>query len=127
MGVQWDNLSAARAAGGATRLKGFQSAGRLLVITAILGLAGLAVAQGAAYEVIRYRFDAGGQAATGDGRFRLMATLGQPEAGSLSGGVYTLVGGFGTGSGVSGPAPNPTPVPAGPRTGRLWLPFAARQ
>lgn len=108
-------------------MKGFRSVGRLFAFLGFLGLAGLALAQGAGYELMAYRVDTGGQAAVAGGNYSLRATLGQPDAGRLSGGVYALTGGLDAGSGPSRGVPNPTPAPSTPPANRIWLPFAVRQ
>lgn len=45
------------------------------------------------YDCRWYTFDAGGGDSTG-GAFRVLGTIGQPDAGKLTGGTYTLEGGF---------------------------------
>ncbi len=45
------------------------------------------------YSMVRWTVDAGGGTSS-DGRFELTGTIGQPDAGSHSGGGYTLTGGF---------------------------------
>ncbi len=54
------------------------------------------VSAGTALELVRATFDGGGVDASG-GSFRLQGTLGQPDAGRHSGGVFELQGGFWTG------------------------------
>jgi hypothetical protein len=45
------------------------------------------------YDLSWYTIDGGGAFSTG-GSYSLSGSIGQPDAGSLSGGSYTLVGGF---------------------------------
>ena len=52
-----------------------------------------ALAATQALEITRYTVDGGGGFSKG-GAYSLGGTLGQPDAGLLSGGVYTLAGGF---------------------------------
>ena len=49
------------------------------------------------YEITSYSIDGGGQTCTG-GPYTLTGTLGQPDAGILSGGEYVVSGGFWPGS-----------------------------
>lgn len=49
------------------------------------------------YEITSYSIDGGGQTCTG-GPYTLTGTLGQPDAGILSGGGYVVSGGFWPGS-----------------------------
>ena len=66
----------------------------ILLVAAILG-AGAALAQtGGGYDLTWSTIDGGGGASAGAG-YQLTGTLGQPDAGTpLSGGVYSLSGGF---------------------------------
>ena len=47
-----------------------------------------------ALEINRFSIDAGGTVAAVGGGFELSGTIGQPDAGVLSGGDFTLAGGF---------------------------------
>ncbi len=58
----------------------------------IAGL-GVAWAQGTGYELAWWTVDGGG-GTSANGAYALSGTLGQPDAGTLSGGGYTLGGGF---------------------------------
>ena len=51
----------------------------------------------AAYDVSWYTVDAGGGTYSTGGDYSLGGTAGQPDAGPLTGGGYTLVGGFWSG------------------------------
>ncbi len=48
----------------------------------------------AGYEISRYTVDNGGASSSGAGGYVLIGTIGQPDAGNLSSGTYTLNGGF---------------------------------
>lgn len=58
---------------------------------------------GGAYDLSWYTVDSGGVMGSMGGDYRLGATIGQPDAGTLSGGGYTLVGGFWGGAAVEFP------------------------
>ena len=66
----------------------------ILLVAAILGV-GAALAQtGGGYDLTWSTIDGGGGGSAGAG-YQLAGTLGQPDAGTaLSGGVYSLSGGF---------------------------------
>jgi hypothetical protein len=59
-------------------------------------LAGTVVvgAIGQDYDATRSTVDGGGVMASGDGSFELSGTIGQPDAGALSGGNFSVTGGF---------------------------------
>lgn len=60
----------------------------LLVVSAVLA------ATSDDYDLSWCTVDGGGQTFSSDGRYSLGGTIGQPDAGILEGGDYTLVGGF---------------------------------
>ena len=60
----------------------------LLVVSAVLA------ATSDDYDLSWWTVDAGGQSFRSDARYSLGGTIGQPDAGILEGGGYTLVGGF---------------------------------
>jgi hypothetical protein len=67
----------------------------LLALAAILLLAGVALAQsGGPYSLSWHTVDGGGETFSRGGDFVLGGTIGQPDAGPLHGGSYTLTGGF---------------------------------
>jgi hypothetical protein len=71
---------------------------RLILVTALLGLlivlsSPLAQAE-EGYEVSWWTVDGGGQSFGRDGCYSLSGAVGQPDAGILEGGRYTLDGGF---------------------------------
>lgn len=66
----------------------------LLTWVALLFLAGSVLAQSSAgYDLSWWTVDGGGGTASG-GSYTLVGTIGQPDAGVLTGGNYTLGGGF---------------------------------
>ena len=65
----------------------------LLVALALMSLSSAAPEL---FELSWWSVDSGGGVSQG-GDYALSYTIGQPEAGTLSGGIYTLEGGFGTG------------------------------
>ncbi len=66
----------------------------LLAAAMLMAPAGLiALAQGG-YELSWWTVDGGGQTYSSGGGYELGGTIGQPDAGVLSGGDYTLAGGF---------------------------------
>jgi hypothetical protein len=75
--------------------------GTLVALLALFLLAGAAVhAQtGGGYDLTWNTLDGGGATFSAGGDYQLGGTLGQPEAGQLSGGGYALSGGFWVGGG----------------------------
>jgi hypothetical protein len=64
-------------------------------------LAGIALAQsGNGYDLSWNTVDGGGHTFSTGGRYTLGGTIGQPDAGALTGGGYTLGGGFWRGGAV---------------------------
>jgi hypothetical protein len=61
------------------------------VIISVLGVAVTALAQN--YAIDWFKVAGGGGTSTG-GIYSISGTIGQPDAGAMSGGNYTLVGGF---------------------------------
>ncbi|GMU84103.1 MAG: hypothetical protein AMXMBFR47_39730 [Planctomycetota bacterium] len=78
--------------------------------TAVVAIAITLLAHGSAvaqdYGLSWYSIDSGGGSSTG-GAFVLEGTIGQFDAGSMSGGSYELVGGFWAGASASTPLPCP--------------------
>ena len=61
----------------------------------LLGLTNLALAEtSATYDLSWWTVDAGGATSLTSGSYTLSGTAGQPDAGSLSAGLYDLAGGF---------------------------------
>lgn len=76
----------------------------LLALAAVLLLASTALAQSSdGYDLSWWTVDSGGATFSIGGDYTLGVTIGQPDAGTLSGGDYTLVGGFWMGKGVAPP------------------------
>lgn len=59
----------------------------LLLMVPLVGGAG-------PYSIPWYSIDGGGGRSTGDQQIELLGVIGQPDAGILTGGEYTLLGGF---------------------------------
>jgi hypothetical protein len=83
-----------------------------LLLLVLLASSMLAFAQASEFSLPWYTID-GGAASSQAGGFGLSGTIGQPDAGALSGGDFTLVGGFG------GSVPNLT-------NQQLYLPIIRR-
>ncbi len=81
-------------------MKHFTMTGRttVLVTIALLLIVSTALAR-SGYDLSWWTVDGGGGTASG-GSYPLVGTIGQPDAGTLTGGDYTLGGGF-WGSGVA--------------------------
>jgi hypothetical protein len=75
-----------------------------MALGALLGLlllTSVALAQeGDPYDLSWSTVDGGGQTFSSGGSYELGGTVGQPDAGCMSGGDYLLCGGFWPGSGV---------------------------
>ena len=75
----------------------------LLVTTLLLLIAlSVAAAQTGDFDLVWHTIDGGGGTLLGGDRFALSATIGQPDGGEMSGGVYALQGGFWSGTGAPG-------------------------
>jgi hypothetical protein len=73
-----------------------------LVIIIVFIVSGLVHAQsGGGYDLTWYTVDNGGVSLRMANEYQLGGTIGQPDAGGLSGGDYTLVGGFWWGGAAS--------------------------
>ncbi len=59
-----------------------------------------AVADGGGYQLTWYSIDGGGATFSTGGAYQLGGSIGQPDAGTSSGGGYTLVGGFWSGAAI---------------------------
>jgi hypothetical protein len=83
-----------------------------MVLGAVLLAACCAVPARAQYAIGWYTIDNGGALQSTGGVYALSGTIGQPEAGSLSGGTYALRGGFWmTGSSTAGIEPGEAGAP----------------
>jgi hypothetical protein len=67
--------------------------GVTLTLVVLLAFASVALAGSVAYELSWFTVDGGGGESAGGG-YALVGTAGQADAGALSGGDYSLVGGF---------------------------------
>ncbi len=89
---------------------------RILILMALAALIGASTASaqsGGGNDLTWSTLDGGGCTFSAGGGYQLGGTIGQPDAGALSGGGYTLTGGF-WGNGVL----------AGPH--RVYLPIVLR-
>jgi len=74
----------------------------LMILSLLIGVSSVAAQSGNGYDLAWSTIDGGGHTfSTGTG-YELGGTIGQPDAGVLSGGSYTLSGGFGGGAAPSG-------------------------
>jgi hypothetical protein len=64
------------------------------VVTCICLFAFLGLATASEYELSRHTIDGGGVMQSTGGDFELSGTIGQPDAGVMQGGEFTLAGGF---------------------------------
>jgi hypothetical protein len=74
-----------------------------LILIALLLVVGVSIAQaqsGGGYDLTWNTIDGGGAMFSAGGAYSLGGTIGQPDAGTLGGGSYTLVGGFWSGATV---------------------------
>jgi hypothetical protein len=87
--------------------------GRVVIPGTVICL--IAVAVGGQLQITRYTIDGGGGSSQG-GEISISGTIGQPDAGKLSGGEYQIRGGFWVGA--TGPEPTTeTPTPTVTATG----------
>ena len=100
----------------------------LIIFILLAALTGAALAQANGYTLPWWTVDGGGG-------YTLSGTAGQPDAGPLVGGGYTLHGGFWGGISEAappgptpGPSPTPVPSPTPPPTGAryIYLPLVIR-
>lgn len=71
-----------------------RSQGNKIARTAAVVLLPLAVIEAAEFEITRSTIDGGGVMRSTGGAFELSGTIGQPDAGTMSGGAFELNGGF---------------------------------
>ena len=88
-----------------------------LTLVLILLLSGIAFSEGLGgiFNMDWFTIDGGGGTSS-SGSYTVVGSVGQPDAGALSGSGYTLSGGFWSG-----------PATAGPVEYRIYLPMANRQ
>lgn len=82
----------------------------------------------ASYDLSWWTMDGGGATFSSGGSYELGGTIGQPDAGTLSGGDYTLGGGFWVGGAAVAPT-TPTATPTGtvsPPTHLIYLPMVLK-
>jgi len=92
----------------------------LLLTPVVLGQAG--------FDLSWWTVDGGGATFSSGGSYELGGTIGQPDAGTLSGGDYTLGGGFWVGGAAVAPT-TPTATPTGtvaPPTHLIYLPIVLK-
>jgi hypothetical protein len=95
---------------------------RLVLIAVVMGI--IPGLRAEPYGVDRYLFTGGGGTSSGGG-YTLTSSIGQPEAGKLTGGAFTLEGGFWPGLIVpSEAAPTLLIEPAGLMVAISWWPEA---
>jgi hypothetical protein len=88
----------------------------LIVTTLILLIAfSVAAAQTGDFDLVWHTIDGGGSTSIGGDWFALSGTIGQPDAGKMSGGAYALQGGFWSGT-----------VAPGVGAGTVYLPLILR-
>lgn len=73
------------------------------VTTIILGLILTASTASAQFDLSWHTIDGGGATFSTGGTFRLGGTIGQPDAGVMTGGTFTLIGGFWAGATTTTP------------------------
>jgi hypothetical protein len=66
----------------------------LLALMLVVGVSSSQAQSGGGYDLKWNTIDSGGATFSAGGTYSLGGTIGQPDAGSMSGGSYTLVGGF---------------------------------
>jgi hypothetical protein len=82
----------------------------IVVYLIILGSIPASAGAGGSYDLPWWTVDGGGATFSTGGNYSLGGTIGQPDANMLTGGVYTLSGGFWAG-GVSIPPEYPLYLP----------------
>jgi hypothetical protein len=87
-----------------------------MIVAALLVVSAVLAAPTNGYEITYWTVDGGGATFSAGGNYQLGGTVGQPDAGQLTGGSYKLGGGF-----WGGGAAAPPPTPIGPR----FLPLVA--
>jgi hypothetical protein len=80
----------------------------IVVAQVLLFFVSIALAQG--YDLLWWTVDGGGGTTSQGGNYALSGTMGQPDAGLMSGGSYTLRGGFWRNAGGSGRGTDYLPI-----------------
>jgi len=83
-----------------------------LVAIALLLVASTVLAHTDVFDLSWFTVDGGGGSSSG-GPYTLNGTIGQPDAGTMSGGNYSLVGGFWSEAAAQLPTATPTATPTG--------------
>jgi hypothetical protein len=86
-----------------------------IIFLACAGLSAARAQSGGEYDLTWHTVDNGGTAFNTGSNYQLGGAIGQPDAGALSGGDYTLAGGFWQGETVVG------------SSYRVYLPLVLRQ
>jgi uncharacterized membrane protein len=89
----------------------------LLALTLVVGVSSSQAQSGGGYDLTWSTIDGGGATFSTGGSYSLGGTIGQPDAGQISGGAYTLGGGF-WGGGVL--------VMAAPENRMVYLPVVIK-
>ena len=76
------------------KMSGFMAILLLLALIAFLLLSSVAFVQSGGYDLAWNTIDGGGYTWSEGGGYSLGGTIGQPDAGAISGEGYTLAGGF---------------------------------
>jgi len=95
----------------------------LLLVLAFALLGVVSVYALGAYNLDWWAVDGGGATFSAGGSYSLGASIGQPAAGTSSGGTYSLVSGFWGGDAAATPAPTPTPTVTPTSTGLTRTPM----
>jgi hypothetical protein len=108
----------------------------VLILAAALASAALIQAQpsststvlSTSYDLSWWTVDGGGGTFSTGGGYELGGTIGQPDAGVLTGDGYTLAGGFWAGISAETPTPTPTATvtPTVTVTFRVYLPLVVK-
>jgi len=92
-------------------LRKLKIAGLLLAMFGTMAVAGVVYAQvGGGFDLSWSTVDGGGGTFSSGGIYSVGGTVGQPDAGTLQGGIFAVRGGF-WGATASGPLPTPTNTP----------------
>ncbi len=95
------------------------------IVTQWISVAPTRAQTGGPYDLSWNTIDGGGVTFVQGGSYAVAATIGQPDAGDLSGGSYTLHGGFWGGLNF-GPVPTVTPTPLTPMPTATGAPTRTR-
>lgn len=76
---------------------------RSFIVCLAMALFGVGSAAAQPFDLSWHTIDGGGATFTTGGTFELSGTIGQPDAGVMTGGTFTLVGGFWGGAVAGGP------------------------